>query len=251
MLHIIVFIGILLIGLERIIPDQALPKVRHWWVRVVVLNCFQLGILLLGSVTWEKWFYRWTLFPMRDRVSPILGAVIVYLVLTFIYYWWHRARHDINFLWLTLHQLHHSPQRIETITSFYKHPVEILANALLISGVSNVVFGLDATGVAWVNLFTALAEYFYHMNIRTPQWVGYIIQRPESHRIHHQLGRHYDNFADLPLWDMLFGTFNNPKTFSGPCGYKPEREAKFLEMLAFRNVNNSLSAHPKKERQSS
>jgi hypothetical protein len=28
--------------------------------------------------------------------------------------------------WLIFHQLHHSPSRIEAVTSFYKHPIEIL-----------------------------------------------------------------------------------------------------------------------------
>jgi hypothetical protein len=30
-------------------------------------------------------------------------------------YWWHRARHDLNFLWRVCHQIHHSPARIEFI----------------------------------------------------------------------------------------------------------------------------------------
>ena len=240
MLAIIIAIGISLIISERLIPDQSLPKVENWWYRVTLINLFQLGILMLGSMTWEKWFLSRSIFELRDLIPPLSGALIVYFVVTFIYYWWHRARHEINFLWLLLHQIHHSPQRIETITSFYKHPLEIFVNALIIAGVSNVLFGLSMEGVAWVNLLTAVAEYFYHMNIRTPQWVGYFIQRPESHRLHHQLGRHYDNFADLPLWDMLFGTFQNPKINHCKCGFRPEREAKFWEMLIFKNVNNRL-----------
>ena len=53
------------------------------------------------------------------------GAIVGYLVITFVYYWWHRARHEVPILWRCFHQVHHSPQRIEIITSFYKHPVEI------------------------------------------------------------------------------------------------------------------------------
>jgi len=41
--------------------------------------------------------------------------------------------------------------------------------------------------------------------------MGYFIQRPEAHCVHHRLGFHYHNFADLSLWDMLFGTFRNPR----------------------------------------
>jgi sterol desaturase/sphingolipid hydroxylase (fatty acid hydroxylase superfamily) len=53
---------------------------------------------------------------------------------------------------------------------------------------------------------------FQHANLRTPRWLGYIIQRPESHGIHHERGLHAFNYADLPLWDMVFGTFRNPRT---------------------------------------
>ena len=31
-------------------------------------------------------------------------------------------------LWRTLHQLHHSPKRLEIVTSFYQHPLEIISN---------------------------------------------------------------------------------------------------------------------------
>ena len=56
---------------------------------------------------------------------------IVYFVATFVFYWWHRWRHEVPILWRWLHQLHHSPQRIEVITSFYKHPLEIAVNSVL------------------------------------------------------------------------------------------------------------------------
>jgi hypothetical protein len=57
-------------------------------------------------------------FRLSDHVSPALGGLIAY----FIFYWWHRWRHESDLLWRLFHQIHHSPQRLEVITSFYKHP---------------------------------------------------------------------------------------------------------------------------------
>jgi sterol desaturase/sphingolipid hydroxylase (fatty acid hydroxylase superfamily) len=74
-------------------------------------------------------------------------------------------------------------------------------------------------------------ELFYHWNIKTPRWVGYLIQRPESHCIHHQFGLHAFNYSDLPIWDILFGTFKNPTHFEGKCGLGEENELKVKEML--------------------
>jgi hypothetical protein len=36
---------------------------------------------------------------------------------------------------------------------------------------------------------------------------------------------------------MLFGTFKNPKTFKGRCGYERWREDRFEDMLLFRDVH--------------
>ena len=59
---------------------------------------------------------------------------------------------------------------------------------------------------------------FQHWNVCTPRWLGYILQRPESHGLHHELGIHGRNYSDFPLWDSLMGTFVNPDTFEGEVG---------------------------------
>jgi sterol desaturase/sphingolipid hydroxylase (fatty acid hydroxylase superfamily) len=235
----IVAIGFAVMILERLFPDQKLPVVKGWWIRVLVINFLQLLVVILAEKTWNRWF-AYSVFQLGDRLAHPWAALCSYLCLTFVFYWWHRLRHDINFFWLLCHQLHHSPSRIETITSFYKHPVELILNGILIALINFGIFGLDTSGAAWVTFYTALAEFFYHMNIKTPQWIGFLIQRPEMHRIHHQRGLHYYNFADLPLWDMLFGTFRNPIKAYHACGFSPEREARWDRMLYFINVNKPL-----------
>jgi sterol desaturase/sphingolipid hydroxylase (fatty acid hydroxylase superfamily) len=76
-----------------------------------------------------------------------------------------------------------------------------------------------------------LAELFYHWNVRTPYWLGYVFQRPESHCVHHQEGVHSFNYSDLPVWDILFGTFRNPRRFDARCGFG-EGEHRLAVMLA-------------------
>ncbi len=223
--------------LERIIPDQVLPKVSYWWTRVIFINLVQLGIVLLGGLVWDTWFQQVSVFSLGEAVPAFVEGVIGYVITTFIFYWWHRWRHDSDWLWLGLHQLHHSASRIETITSFFKHPLEILCNALITGVLAYTLLGLTLEGVMWLTFFTGVGEYIYHMNIRTPHWLGYFFQRPEMHRIHHRKDKHYNNFSDLPLWDMLFGTYENPKNANVPCGFTAEQEARFWDILKFRNVN--------------
>ncbi|NQX92318.1 MAG: sterol desaturase family protein [Flavobacteriales bacterium] len=238
MIYVVAAIGLALIVLERIVPDQKLPHVKGWWTRVIIVNDIQLGVVLIGMISWDKWFQKASLFELSEHVGPVLGGFISYFIITFVFYWWHRWRHNVNFLWLTFHQLHHSLQRIETITSFYKHPLEIMCNSLIIGSINFLLLGLSFEAAAFTLLFSSIGEYVYHMNIKTPYWLGFVFQRPEMHRIHHEQGKHYHNFSDFPFWDMLFGTFKNPKTMDGACGFKGDREEKLMEMMTFKNVNN-------------
>lgn len=96
---------------------------------------------------------------------------------------------------------------------------------------------LQSRAAGYYTLFIAAGEMFYHWNIKTPRWFGYIFQRPESHRVHHQFRHHTNNFSDLPIWDMLFGTFQNPLQFRGRCGYEDWREDRFDDMIALRDVH--------------
>lgn len=154
-----------------------------------------------------------------------------------VFYWWHRWRHESDVLWVGFHQIHHSPQRIEAITSFYKHPLEMTVNSVLGSLIVYTLLGLDLKAGAIYTALTALGEFFYHTSVRTPRWIGYVFQRPEMHRIHHEYGRHRNNYGDIVWWDMSFGTYENPAEFESTCGFDPWREEQLLRMLVFKDVH--------------
>jgi sterol desaturase/sphingolipid hydroxylase (fatty acid hydroxylase superfamily) len=225
--------------LERLIPGWRLPRVESWPARVIAINVVQLGIVLLAGVTWEAWLSRWSVFQLSAHVSPWAGGAVAYFLATFVFYWWHRWRHESDLLWLGFHQIHHSPQRIEVITSFYKHPLEMTVNSILGSLIVYTLLGLDLKAGAIYTAFTALGEFFYHTSVRTPRWIGYVFQRPEMHRIHHEYGRHRNNYGDIVWWDMLFGTYENPERFESTCGFDDAREQQLLPMLAFRDVHRA------------
>ena len=225
------------IVVERLWPAMELPRVRAWWPRVLLINAIQLGITLLAGLTWNRWLAHCSLFHLGAYLGAWSSALVVYVFSTFVYYWWHRYRHESQFLWRTLHQIHHSARRLEILTSFYKHPVEIWINSLLSSLIVFPLFGCSVEAASSYTLLIALGEFFYHWNIQTPRWLGYLFQRPESHRVHHQFRHHTNNFGDLPIWDILFRTFKNPTMFRGRCGYEDWREDRFDDMVAFRDVH--------------
>jgi sterol desaturase/sphingolipid hydroxylase (fatty acid hydroxylase superfamily) len=226
--------------LERAVPGWPLPQVRTWPLRVLLINGVQLGVILLAGLTWERWLASVSVFHLSQHVSPAVGGLIAYFIATFVFYWWHRWRHEHDFLWRGFHQIHHSPQRLEVITSFYKHPGEMIVNSIIGSLLVYTFLGLSLEAGAIYTLCTALGEFFYHTNVKTPRWVGFFFQRPEMHRIHHQHNRHRNNYGDITWWDMLFGTYENPKGWVHTCGFDDEKEQQLIPMLLYRDVNREV-----------
>lgn len=237
MLTIILICFALCFLIERLIPGWKLPEVPTWAIRVLAINFAQLIIVTLAGYSWEKWLSAASLFNLSVYLPAWAGGVLAYFIATFLFYWWHRWRHESDFLWRHFHQIHHSAQRIEVITSFYKHPVEMLANSIIGSLLVYTLLGLNMEAGAVYTLCTALGEFFYHTNIKTPRWVGYIFQRPEMHRIHHEYEKHTSNYGDIVWWDMLFGTYSNPKKFTTSCGFDTEKELRLMDMLKFKDVH--------------
>ena len=226
---VLIVAGVFLIA-ERLWPHVELEKVQHWYTRAFAFNAAQAAIAVSTTYLWDVWFARFPLL-MLDAWPLAYQVLFGYVTITFIYYWWHRVRHSNSILWRYLHQFHHSPARIEVLTSFYKNPLEILLNGILSSAILYVLLGLSAPAVGLTVLATALAEFVYHMNIRTPQVMGLFFQRPEMHRIHHQRGLHHYNYSDLPLWDMLFGTYRNPAILDNQTGFPNDNENKVGALL--------------------
>lgn len=237
---VVLAVGLGMLLVEYRFPGRNFPVVPHWLPRACLLNAVQVGIVLVGGLTWDRWFRGHGLWD-ASALGTYGGAAVGYLAITFVYYWWHRARHEIRFLWRCVHQVHHSPQRLELLTSFYKHPLEIALNGVLSSAILYVGAGVTPEAATLAVLATGLAELFYHWNVKTPYWLGFFIQRPESHCVHHAQGRHRNNYSDLPLWDMLFGTLENPRTRPPACGFDTARELALGRMLVGQDVHEQVS----------
>lgn len=219
-----------MMAVEWAAPGRRWPAIRGWWPRALTANAIQAGVVLVAGLTWDRWMQGRALLD-AGAAGPWTGAALGYVAVTFVYYWWHRARHEIGWLWRHLHQFHHSAERIEVVASFYKHPLEMAANSLLTSAILFPLLGLSPKVAAIVTVATGLAELFYHWNVRTPRWLGFFVQRPESHCVHHAEGHHRNNYSDLPLWDALFGTLENPRAFTGRCGLGEGGSARIRALL--------------------
>ena len=130
-----------------------------------------------------------------------------------------------------------APQRRapRTFGAFWFSPLDMVGWTLL-SSVALTVVGLSAEATTVVLLTVTLLAILQHANVRTPYWLGYVVQRPESHSFHHERGVHARNYADLPVFDLLFGSFFNPRGFAGETGFYDGASRRIGAMLAFRDV---------------
>jgi len=130
----------------------------------------------------------------------------------------HRGYHRFDWLWRHVHRFHHEPERFDIAGVMHQTVFEMLFNAVLFSVVTIVILDLEALASACTAVIAGTYGMFQHLNLRTPAWLGPFIQRPESHRIHHQTGVHHFNYSDFPIWDMMFGTYRNGRSLITTLG---------------------------------
>jgi len=221
---------------ERIFPRRQYPPIRFWTlIGFASLIMTALITTLLPTVLPETW----TRHHLIDAsgLGFVGGILVGYPLSALGSALMHRAFHEFHPLWLLGHQMHHSPRRLDIPGATFFHPFDIALQTVPATMISVFVLGLDPVVAAAVGYVGAFYGMFQHWNVRTPRWLGYIIQRPESHGLHHELGVHARNYSDFPLWDMLMGTFANPETFDGDVGFAGSAPNRRGAMLLFRDVN--------------
>jgi sterol desaturase/sphingolipid hydroxylase (fatty acid hydroxylase superfamily) len=226
-------------AIERWWPNKKYRFDWLWIARALSLALAGVMLTILTGNGFESTLKSFALFPLlseRLNTFPAWASGFVgYLGVTFFVYWWHRARHASSLLWRLFHQVHHSPHRIEAVTAFYAHPADFLCNTLIVNVVAYSLLGLNINGAVWATIWVGVFELWEHTNIRTPRWLGYVVVRPEMHRVHHERDRHTNNFG-LPVWDMVFGTYENSLR-QVECGFDADKERQLAAMLACRDVH--------------
>lgn len=225
---------------ERRWPARQFPEQRGWpWLGIGFLILAGTISVVVPLLIPDEWLsaHRWL---DGTRLGVAGGTLVGFVLLEGAIYFLHRAAHTFEFLWRGYHQVHQGPQRVAVPGSVRFHAVEMLVQVAAQLLVTVIVLGLEPLAAAIIGYLLAFVGMFQHGNVRTPQWVGYLAQRPESHCVHHRLGLHDYNFSDLPIWDMRFGTFRNPRQFMDECGFEGGAARKLGAMLAFADVNARL-----------
>lgn len=146
--------------------------------------------------------------------------------------------HASDRLWRSFHQFQHSAERLDTYGAFWFSPMDMVGFTFVSSLALTLILGVSAEAAVLVLYLTFFLAVFQHANIRTPRWLGYFVQRPESHSRHHGRGVHRDNYSDLPVFDLIFGTFSNP-SMHRENGFFEGASNRVVDMLLWRDLNAS------------
>lgn len=220
---------------DTVFPARSQPEKKLWRVRGVIAFTLYYAIAFTAPYLWDGLLARYTLF---DASGLSLWAQIAggFVLFNFGMYVWHRSMHGSDILWRHLHQTHHSAERVDIWGAYWFHPFDMTGWALLGSLVLVGVFGISAEAGVVINLMGSFMAMFTHANINTPHWLGYFISRPEMHAVHHERGVHRYNYADLPWFDMLFGTYRNPRKAPEKAGIVDGGSDRIGDLLIGRRI---------------
>lgn len=146
------------------------------------------------------------------------AVLLLFLGIEVLYYWHHRAAHEIHWIWAT-HAVHHSAQYLN-LSAAYR-----LGWTGWLSG--NFLFftplcwlGFHPIAVATGLAFNLMYQFWLHTEL-IPKlgWLEWIMNTPSHHRVHHASNPEYidRNYGGvLIIFDRLFGTFATEQSENYP-----------------------------------
>ena len=188
-----------------------------------------LSMLMLASLVdvvpkvaaFVAFFMLHEISPLRDVVGRQWWAWVLLFVLDdFVYYWFHRANHEIRLLWAG-HVAHHSSQKLNFGTALRQGVTERVHKYLF--WLPLPLLGFVAIMIMTMIGLNLLYQFWVHTELvrRLPKVFEQIFNTPSHHRVHHASNVRYldcNHAGVLIVWDRLFGTFS-PELEQEPVVY--------------------------------
>lgn len=175
------------------------------------LGLFGLNLLVSPAIvlpiTWWATGFETGLRPAWWSGWP--GLVLDILLLDLWIYWWHRANHEIQFLW-RFHQVHHLDESLDSTSALRFHFGEVVLSAIVRAGVI-VALDIPLSSVILFEALIMMAAIFHHSDARLPagleRALGRVMITPAIHWVHHHARREDtdSNYGTIfSFWDRLF-----------------------------------------------
>lgn len=150
------------------------------------------------------------LSPLKDVVARQWWAWALLLFCDdFIYYWFHRANHEVRLFWAG-HVNHHSAIRMHYVTALRQGLGERLHKYFF--WLPLPLLGFDPMMIVTVMGINLFYQFWIHTELvdKLPKPIETIFNTPSHHRVHHGSNIRYldcNHGGMLIIWDRLFGTF--------------------------------------------
>ncbi len=162
-----------------------------------------------SMATFPLWMYLYehcSIFSINS--SKLSMFLLLFLLVDFSEYWFHRLSHEINLLWAA-HVVHHQSEHFNLSvglrTSFFIPLFNIFIYVLF------PLAGFDPADLLLIIFIQGICQLLIHTRlIGKLGFLEYIIVTPSSHRVHHgkneiYIDKNYGKF--FIVWDRLFGTY--------------------------------------------
>ncbi len=141
--------------------------------------------------------------------TTIVTLVILFVLVDFAEYWFHRAAHRVRFMWAS-HAVHHSSTRFN-LTAAVRLPWTGALSGAVLFFVPLTLIGFHPLAVTAMALLNLVYQFFLHTE-HAPRLgpLEWVLNTPAHHRVHHASNEHCldKNFGGVfIIWDRLFGTF--------------------------------------------
>ena len=169
----------------------------------------------IGLYAWASQHLAIVALPLDDPWVWVTGLVLY----DFLYYWHHRAGHEVGVLWAA-HVVHHQSERYNLSTALRQPASGVLLGWVFYLPMAALGYPVEVFAV--VAVIDLLYQFWIHTEL-VPRLRGFdkVFASPSNHRVHHAVNTPYldRNYGGiLMLWDHLFGTYadENP---AEPCVY--------------------------------
>ena len=231
--------------LEDLVPhfQDRTKRLRHAFPHVLtaLLNGLLTRFILVGVTLQVTTWAAVHSFGLRHmlHLSPVAATVVLFVLFDIWMYFWHKANHQIGFLWL-FHRAHHSDTQMDTTTALRFHPGELVLSTLIRVPVL-AVLGMTFGQLILFETILNLSTLFHHSNLSLPKsWdrsLSFLIVTPDMHRVHHSIERMETNSnytSLLSCWDRLFGSFRmREDTHTITLGLTEFREDRWQRFWGF------------------
>jgi sterol desaturase/sphingolipid hydroxylase (fatty acid hydroxylase superfamily) len=209
---------VLLLAIENWLPAAVdRPRGLRHAVRnltLVLLSAVVMALLIAPlAAQIALWSEESQLGLLRlPNIHPVIATAATILLFDAWMYMWHRANHELVFLWC-FHRVYHSDQEMDVMSFLRFHIGEILVSSALRLAVIPLL-GLTTHQLIVYETLLLPVILFHHSNVRYPEKLDrclrLIIVTPAIHRVHHsRLCIETDsNYSSIfSFWDRIAGTF--------------------------------------------